>query len=92
MGKLVKYGETSASCGESAALSHIARSGKGITITSSPSRENSVRDCGDDSLRKSNPDSGLRNITYQFWRMCGRQAEYRDRGTPNVIDLGDIGD
>ena len=29
-------------------------------------------------------------ICWRFWEMAGRQSDYHRRGTPNVIDLGEI--
>jgi hypothetical protein len=42
------------------------------------------------SSPRSTVDSDVRQIIWEFWRVGGRQAEFRYRGTPNVIDLGEL--
>jgi hypothetical protein len=40
-----------------------------------------------DSFVHLKPDA---RIIWEFWRMAGRQSDYRYRGAPNEVDVGEI--
>ncbi len=80
-----KCGEISVSLGLRA-NTNIVRSG-GITET--PCSHSAKKDAEKDSSEHAF-GCDVRNLTWRWWEMSGRQSDYHRRGTPNVIDLGDL--
>lgn len=53
-------------------------------------RGTAAAEANDRRMGRDNRTGNVVDIHWQFWRMAGRQSQYRYRGAPNVIDLGEL--